>query len=319
MTMQATIRRLLISTGLAAGLTLTAACGGSSSPTASVTPTANIAALFPITVQTSSGSVVIPKRPTAIVSLSPTATEDLYAIGAGSQVKAVDKYSNYPAGTPMTKLSEINLNVESLAALKPDLVVVANGSDSLSSRMKALSIPLLILPAATNLDDAYAEINQLGQATGHATEALKVAVDIRAQIAQIVASVPKRSKPLTYFYELSPDFYSITSDTFMGQLLKLIGLDSIGDGAQGAAKSGGYPQLTAEYIIKANPDFVFLSDTICCQQDAEMVAKRPGWDTIGAVRAGHVVELSDDIASRWGPRVVTLLRTVADAVQADGS
>jgi iron complex transport system substrate-binding protein len=185
--------------------------------------------------------------------------------------------------------------------------------------MKALSIPLLILPAATNLDDAYAEIEQLGQATGHTTEALKLTVGIRVQIAQIVASVPKRSKPLTYFYELSPDFYSITSDTFMGQLLKMIGLDSIGDGAQGAAKSGGYPQLTAEYIIKANPDFVFLSDTICCQQDAEMVAKRPGWDTIGAVRAGHVVELSDDIASRWGPRVVTLLRTVAHAVQADGS
>lgn len=315
--MQATTRRLLISTGLAAGLAFTSACGGSSSPETSVT-TASTAASFPVTVQTASGPVEIAERPTAIVSLSATATEDLYAIGAGDQVKAVDKYSNYPAGTPMTKLSELDLNVESLAGLKPDLVIVANGSDTLTSRMKALSIPLMILPAATDLDDAYAEIDQLGKATGHAQEAAKVSASIRTGVDQIVASVPKRTEPLTYFYELSPDYYSITSETFMGQLLKLIGLNSIADDAKGAAQAGGYPQLSAEFIIKADPDFVFLSDTICCQQDQAKVDKRAGWDAITAVKSHQVIELSDDIASRWGPRVVTLLRTVANAVKAHG-
>ena len=316
--MQATSRRFLISAGLAAGLTLTTACGGGSSPQASVT-TAALPTGFPVTVQTANGSVVITTRPTAIVSLSPTATEDLYAIGAGNQVKAVDKYSNYPAGTPMTKLSELNLNVESLAALTPDLVIVANANGDLASPMKALSIPLLILPAAGTIEDVYSEMSQIGQATGHVDAAKIVATSIRTNLQQIQAQVPQRAKPLTYFYELSPDFYSITSDTFMGQLLKLIGLTSIADQAKGAAKSGGYPQLSAEFIIKANPDFGFLSDTICCDQDAAKVAMRPGWAGVTAVKDHQVVELSDDIASRWGPRFVSLLRTVANAVQTHGA
>lgn len=314
--MHATTRRFLTTAGVIASLALAAACGGGSSPSATVTTGASPAA-FPVTVQTTNGAVTIASKPTAIVSLSPTATEDLYAIGAGDQVKAVDKYSDYPAGTPTTNLSEIGLNVESLAALKPDLVIVADGSDDLSSRMKALSIPVLVMPAATKLDDVYTEMTEIGQATGHVAEAATEAASIRTQLQKIVASVTQSPTPLSYFYELSPDFYSITSATFVGQLLQLIGLQSIADSASGAAKSGGYPQLSSEFIVKANPDFIFLADTICCQQDSAKVAKRPGWNQITAVKNGHVVDLNDDIASRWGPRVVVLLKTVADAVSAD--
>jgi iron complex transport system substrate-binding protein len=313
--MHATTRRWLTTAGLVASLALAAACGGGSSPSAIVTTGASPAA-FPVTIQTTDGAVTIASKPTAIVSLSPTATEDLYAIGAGDQVKAVDKYSDFPAGTPKTNLSEIQLNVESLAALKPDLVIVADGSDDLSSRMKALSIPVLVMPAATKLDDVYTEMTELGQATGHVAEATTEDASIRTQLQKIVSTVTHSSKPVSYFYELSPDFYSITSDTFVGQLLKLIGLQSIADSASDAAKSGGYPQLSSEFIVKANPDFIFLADTICCQQDTAKVAKRPGWNQISAVKNGDVVELSDDIASRWGPRIVDLLKTVADAVSA---
>jgi iron complex transport system substrate-binding protein len=316
MTMQATLRRSFTTAGSAAALALAAACGGGSAPSASVTPASSTAA-FPVTVQSGTSSVVIEAKPTAIVSLSPTATEDLYAIGAGDQVKAVDKYSDYPAGTPKTNLSEQQLNIESLAALQPDLVIVADDSDDLSARMKALSIPVLVLPAATKIDDVYTEMTELGEATGHVQEATTEAASIRTQLAQITSSVAKRTAPVTYFYELSPDFYSITSDTFVGQLLELIGLQSIADTANGAAKSGGYPQLSSEFIFKANPDFIFLADTICCQQTAAKVAKRPGWTQITAVKDGRVVGLSDDIASRWGPRIVNLLKTVADAVNQD--
>jgi iron complex transport system substrate-binding protein len=315
MTMQATTHRLVTTAGLIASLALTAACGGGSSPSATVSA-ATTPSAFPVTVQTSNGAVTIASKPTAIVSLSPTATEDLYAIGAGNQVKAVDKYSDYPAGTPKTNLSETQLNVESLAALEPDLVIVADDSDDLSSRMKALSIPVLVMPAATKIDDVYTELTELGQATGHIAEATTEDAAIRTQLQKIVSSVTPSSKPVSYFYELSPDFYSITSATFVGQLLKLIGLQSIADSASGAAKSGGYPQLSSEFIVKADPDFIFLADTICCQQDSAKVAARPGWDQISAVKNGDVVGLNDDIASRWGPRIVDLLETVADAVSA---
>jgi iron complex transport system substrate-binding protein len=307
----------MIAAGVLAGATLLAACGGSSSPSAAVT-TGSSTSAFPVTINTSSGPVVISSRPTAIVSLSPSATEDLFAIGAGSQVKAVDKYSDYPPSAPKTGLSEINTNVESVAALKPDLVVLADAGDNLGSRLKALSIPVLVLPAATKITDVYTEMNELGQATGHVQQAETVAASVRTQLQQIVASLPKQTKPLTYYYELSPDYYSLTSETFVGQLLKLIGMRSIADTASDAAKSGGYPQLSSEFIVKANPDFIFLADTICCQQTAMKVTKRPGWTQMTAVRTHHVVPLSDDIASRWGPRIVVLLRTIADAVRSHG-
>lgn len=311
--MNATSRRIFVAGVLAAGMSLIAACGGSSASTG-LKPGNTAGDGFPVTLQTASGPLVLNAPPTAIVSLSPTATEMLYAIGAGDQVKAVDKYSDYPADTPKTNLSALQVNAESLVALKPDLVIIPNPDDKLTARLKAVSVPLLVLPAATKLDDVYSEMSELGTATGHRQQAKAEETKIRGQLQQVVAAAPQETKPLTYYYELSPDFYSVTSGTFVGQLLKLAGLRSIADAAKGAAKSGGYPQLSAEFIVKANPDFIFLADTICCQQSAAKVDKRPGWARMQAVRQHHVVELNDDIASRWGPRIVVLLRTVVDAL-----
>jgi len=266
-------------------------------------------------VHAANGSVTLPAQPTAIVSLSPSATEMLYAMDAGSQVKAVDKYSNYPPGTPRTGMSALQVNVESLIGVRPDLVILPNADNKLEAKLKAVSIPLLVLPAAAKIADVYSEIATLGQATGHVEQATSEADGIRTSLQRIAASVPKKSPAPTYFYELSPDYYSVTSDTFVGQVLGLLGLHSIADSAQGAAKSGGYPQLSSEFIVKANPDYIFLADTICCAQTVGKVAKRAGWSQMAAVTGHHVVPLSDDVASRWGPRIVVLLKTIADALQ----
>lgn len=312
---QLSMRRAVSAIVPAVCLALVSACGGSgSSPSVETTPGASSA--FPVTVHAANGSVTVSTRPTAIVSLSPTATEMLYAMDAGSQVKAVDKYSNYPPGTPRTGMSALQVNVESLIGLRPDLVIVPDPNDKLAAKLETASIPLLVMPAAAKVDDVYTEIAALGQATGHVDQATTEAAGIRTSLQRIAASVPKQSPAPRYFYELSPDFYSVTSDTFVGQVLGLVGLHSIADSAKGAAKSGGYPQLSSEFIVKANPDYVFLADTICCGQTAAKVAKRPGWSQLTAVHDHHVVPLSDDIASRWGPRIVVLLKTVADALQA---
>ena len=119
---------------------------------------------------------------------------------------------------------------------------------------------------------------------------------------------------MTYYYELDDTYYSVTSDTFIGAVLGELGMKNIADAAKGA--SSGYPQLSAEYIVQANPDLILLADTKCCGQDAEKVAKRPGWQDLTAVQDGGVVELDDDVASRWGPRIADLLQQVGDAVQA---
>jgi len=300
-------------------VTFAAACG-SSAPSAggggtgSGGPTARASAGFPVAVKAANGTVRLAQRPDAIVSLSPTATEMLYAIGAGSQVKAVDVNSDYPPQAPRTKLSGFTPNVEAIVGYRPDLVLVDGTTGGLVQKLNSLSVPVLELPAPATLSGVYAEFDQLGQATGHLAQAQREDASLRAQLTRIVASVPRHSPPLTYYYELDQTYYSLTSKTFVGQLLALLGLKSIADAAHGAAAAGGYPQLSSEFIVKANPDYVILADTLCCHQSAVTVAHRPGWAGMRAVRDGHVIALNDDIASRWGPRIVTLLRDVAAGI-----
>ena len=250
-----------------------------------------------------------PKR---IVSLSPTATEMLFAIGAGGQVVAVDSNSNYPAEAPKTELSAYQPNVEAIAGYKPDLVVYSDDPGELAAGLGKLSIPALQQPAAKVLDDTYAQLDQLGQATGHVAEAGRLTATMRTEIEKIAAA-GRPERPLTYYHELDKNLYSATSKTFIGQLYDQLGMKNIADAAD--KQASGYPQLSAEYVIKADPDLIFLADTKCCGQSAETVAARDGWDQLTAVKSGGVVELDDDVASRWGPRVVDFLKVVAAKVQ----
>jgi iron complex transport system substrate-binding protein len=262
-------------------------------------------------VTAANGPVHLSKRPTAIISLSPTATEMLYAIGAAHQVKAVDSLSDYPPQAPRTKLSGYTPNVEAIVSYKPDLVVVSFDAANLTKQLGAFGVPVLYLPAPSSLAGDYAEFTELGAATGHAQQASQEVATLRGQIDRIVAAAPHPAKPVSYYYELDQTYYSVTSATFVGRLLGLLGLKSIADAAKGAAASGGYPQLSAEYVVKANPAYVILADTLCCHQSAATVAKRPGWSGLVAVTGHHVIALNDDIASRWGPRIIDLLRAVA--------
>jgi iron complex transport system substrate-binding protein len=263
---------------------------------------------FPVTLDTPGGKVEIAQRPTRVVSLSPTATEMLFAIDAGGQVVAVDDQSTYPPDAPRTKLSGYQPNVEAIAGHRPDLVVFATDTGDLAASLRRLAIPALALPAATRVDDSYAQIQQLGKATGHTAEAERLVTAMRGEIQQIVATA-KLDRPLTYYHELDKSLFSVTSKTFIGQLYGQLGLENIADKAD--KEGSGYPQLSSEYVVKADPDLIFLADTKCCAQSAETVAARAGWEQVRAVKDGAVVALDDDVASRWGPRVVDFLRVVA--------
>ena len=254
-----------------------------------------------------------PEAPAQIVSLSPTATEMLFAIGAGEQVVAVDDQSDFPADAPTTDLSSFEPNVEAVATYEPDLVVLSNDPSDVEASLGALGIDTLLLPAAVTLDDTYAQLAELGEVTGHDGEAEELVAELQAEVDAIVAGVPQRPEPLTYYHELDDTLFSATSQTFIGELYALAGLENVADPADADAEFGGYPQLSAEFLVDADPDMVFLADTECCGQDAATFAARPGFADLTAVREGNVVELSDDVASRWGPRVVELLRTVAKA------
>jgi iron complex transport system substrate-binding protein len=247
-----------------------------------------------------------------IVSLSPTATESLFAIGAGKQVVAVDDQSDYPKAAPHTKLSGLKPNIEAIVGYKPDLVIAQYDPGDLKSSLAQFHVPLLLQPSAATLQDAYDQIQQLGAASGQPVRAKLVVAGMRKRIAKLVAGARGLGKGLSVYHELDPTLYSATSRTFVGQVYTLFGLRDIAD----AADSGGsgYPQLSPEYVVSQNPDLIVLADVVCCGQSPKTVASRPGWDRIAAVRSGLVVRIDDSIASRWGPRTVDFVKAVASAL-----
>jgi cobalamin transport system substrate-binding protein len=250
--------------------------------------------------------------PKKIVSLSASATEMLFAIGAGPQVVAVDEYSNYPPNVPKTNLSGFTPNAEAIAAKTPDLVVLSGDSKGIVAQLNNLKIKTQLAPAAKTIDDTYRQITELGEVTGHSKEAKDLNEKIKNDLAALVKDLPKRDKPLTYFYELDPALYTATSKTFIGSLFASVGLVNVADAAD--PSNTGYPKMSAEALIKANPDVVFLADTVM-GESADKVKARAGWAAVTAVTKGQIVALDSDIASRWGPRVVDLMRAIVNAIK----
>jgi iron complex transport system substrate-binding protein len=250
--------------------------------------------------------------PQRIVSLSPTATESLFAIGAGKQVVAVDDQSDFPKQAPRTTLSGFTPNVEAIVGYRPDLVVASYDPNGLVATLRGLGIRVVVQDAAKSLDEAYAQIRQLGSLTGHAKQALVLVTKMKKRIAELVAAGTRRARGLKVFHELGPDLYSVTSSTFIGRVYALFGLKNIADAAD--AGGGGYPKLSPEYVVSQSPDIVVLADIRCCGQTPRTVAARPGWSSVAAVRTGTILRVDDSVASRWGPRIVDFVRAVAAAL-----
>ena len=272
---------------------------------------AGTATKYPLVISSGGYTTTIAKKPTRIISLSPSATESLFEIGAGKQVLAVDSLSNFPKSAPITELSAFEPNVEAIAALKPDLVVLsvdAMKSMVVKEALEKLKIPVLMEKAPENIAQAYKGIEVLGAVTDHTSEAKKVTFKMAALIKSILNRA-KRTVKITFFHELDNTLYSVTSDTFIGKVYKDFGLINIADKAAGA-DSYGYPQLSAEYVVKTDPDIIFLADAEYGESPATVRA-RAGWSGITAVTKKNVFALPNDIPSRWGPRLVDFYRTGA--------
>ena len=299
-----------------------AGCGGNgddaAAPPVTTAAAEQPAVEFPVTIEAANGSVVLEERPGRIVSLSPTATESLFAIGAGEQVIAVDDQSNFPAEAPVTDLSGFQPNIEAIAGHEPDLVVAGFDPGGLVDGLEQVGVTVLLQPAAADLEEAFGQIEELGAATGQATEADELVDEMDAKIDELVAAAADDAEGLSVYHELGPDFFSATSQTFIGSIYELLGLENIADEA--GAEAPDYPQLSAEYILSSDPDLIVLADTKCCGQTAAKLADRPGWKQIGAVAEGRVVEADDDVASRWGPRTVDFVElVVAEIAEAGGT
>lgn len=291
-------RRVVIA-GLLAFSSL-AACGSDSSTTDSVLV---------------NSTQDVSEAPQRIISLSATHTEILFAIGAIEQVIAIDSTSNYPAESAgvLTELSGFEPNVEAITAYEPDLVVIGDDFVGLAEQLTAVGIKSWVSSAPTTLDEAFAQIKDLGTVAGHGDEAIALATSMKSDIDALVAQAPALDQPITFFHELDDTYYSVTSSTFIGSIYAALGLQNIADATEGDTD---YPQLSAEFIVSQNPDLIFLSDTKCCGVTAASVADRPGWEVLSAVQGRGIIELDDDVASRWGPRLVEFVQVILEGVNA---
>lgn len=305
---------------LTALLLTAAACGDDSTSTDSVASSDTTTADTTVadttgntTADTTADTMPSDELPSAIISLSPTHTEMLFAIGAADQIIAVDDQSNFPAAAldKPHDLSGYEPNVEAIASLNPDLVIIADDFSDLTGQLEALDIPVWSGPSPATFDDVYAQIEQLGAATGHIGEAAEVVGQMQTDIEAAIAAAPVQTEPASYYHELDNTLYSVTSNTFIGQVYGLFGLVNIADGVE---EGNDYPQLNAEFIIQANPDLIFLADSKCCGESPDTVAARDGWSATAAVTNGNVISIDDDIASRWGPRIVDFIESVSAAI-----
>jgi iron complex transport system substrate-binding protein len=259
---------------------------------------------YPVTVHSADGSVTVPARPTRILSLSPSATQMLYAIGAGHQVVGVDKYSTYPPGAPRTSLTGGETNAQAYLPFHPDLVVLAFSTGTVIAQLHALHIPTLLLPPATTFANVDAQIAELGAATGHIHHAALVVRSLGSDLQRAARGVQAAVAGKSYYVELDPTLYSATAHTFIGAVFSLFHMRDIADPG---AKAGPYPQLSPEYLLTSNPDYVVLADTMCCGQSPSTFAKRPGFAALSAVKDHHVLTVPDSLASQWGPHSLETL------------
>jgi iron complex transport system substrate-binding protein len=274
------------------------------------TPAQAAATKYPLTVKFGGYTTKIAKKPTKIISLSPSATEILYAIGAGSQILAVDNLSNYPANAPVSEISAFDPSVEAILAKKPDLVLISVDSTKapqIRNALVKLGIPVLMEKAPATLQDVYAENTLLARVTDRQSGAQKLNASMAKSIKETLAKAKKSSK-IRIYHEVDDTYFSVTSNTFIGTVYKDFGAVNIADAAS-VADNSGYPQLSAEYLLKSNPQVIFLSNAQY-GVTANSVSKRAGWSQISAIKNKKIVELPADIPSRWGPRLVDFYKLI---------
>ncbi|KAB8145657.1 ABC transporter substrate-binding protein [Chloroflexia bacterium SDU3-3] len=262
-------------------------------------------------------TVELPAAPQRIISLAPSNTEILFAVGAGPQVVGVTQFCNYPAEA--TKLPQVGgfsaktISVETIVSLKPDVVFAGDESQQqVIEALEQVKIPVVAVKAST-LDEVYQNIALVGQATGHSADAATVVADMQAKAAGVVAKLKDvDAKPKVFYQVYDEPLMTAGPRTFIGQLVELAGGQNIFADAQ-----DDYPQISAEEVVSRNPEVVLGPESSSSTLTVEQITQRPGWQNIAAVKDGRVVLVNDDIVSRPGPRLVDALEAIAKALHPD--
>jgi iron complex transport system substrate-binding protein len=251
-----------------------------------------------------------------IVSLAPSNTEILFALGAAAQVVGRDEFSNYPAevtSIPSIGGSMGNYNFENIAALKPDLVLVSslNTPEQVKS-LEELGITVYLLPNPVDLDELYKNLGTVGTLVGKTSQAEKLIEDLKSRVNAVEDKISAVDNRPVVFYELDASDasqpWTSGPGTFLSNLIGMAGGMNAGD-----ELSGDFAQISLETLLVKNPDLIILGDSNY-GVDIQQVASRPGWETLGAVKSSRVYPFNDDLVSRPGPRLVDGLEALAKLI-----
>jgi len=292
---------------IAALAAISVACAGGSKESL---PTAVPVPEFPLTVVQSDGQVLtIGQKPQRIVSLAAHATEIFCAVGAESQLVAVERFANCPLGSSAKpQLDGFRPNLEAIAGYRPDLVYASSNSGDLVASLRRLNIPVLYLELPATLDGVLDHIRTLGRAAGRQKEAIALTDSMKTRLDAVKSRVAGVSQGPRVYHELTTDYYSAAPASFVGDFYTYLKAQNIAAGATTA-----YPQLSAEVIVQRNPEVIVLADE-AAGVTAEQVKARPGWAAIDAVKSNRICVVDPDIVSRPGPRIVDALDALAKCV-----
>ena len=301
---------------IAPSATMAATVAPTNAPTtaATVVPTA----ATPASVTDSAGRVVaIPAHVNKIISLAPSTTEMIFALGKGNAVVAIDMYSDYPPEvSKIAKISnpDMTYNYEQIAALAPDMVFAAGITNpDVITAIEKLKIPVVVIGSVnTTVASIKSDITLVGTLLGATSEAATLTTQIQTDWDALAAKVATVTKKPRVFWELDATDpskpYTIGAGSFVNDLLVAAGAVNVFADVQNP-----YPQVSVEQVVAAAPDIIILADSLY-GVTPDMVAKRAGWETIPAVKNSGVFAIDDNLVSRPGPRIVAGLQAVITIV-----
>ncbi|KXH83939.1 ABC transporter substrate-binding protein [Sporosarcina sp. HYO08] len=270
---------------------------------------------FPITLTDAVGNeITFEKAPETIVSMMPSNTEILFGLGLNDEIVGVNDYDDYPAEVAdKEKIGGLEFNVEKIVSMTPDIVFahesgLGTGEAGLQ-QIRDAGIPVFVVKNAANFDETYTTIETIGKATGKSKEAGEIIEGMKAKVEEVLAKTASVEQKRSVFVETSPapEIYTPGKNTFMNQMLDMIGAENI------AADQEGWVMMEPEEIVKRNPDVIIVMyDYI--ETAVEDVYARDGFDTITAIQNKAVMQVKENITSRTGPRLAEGLEEIAKAV-----
>ncbi|WP_318616957.1 ABC transporter substrate-binding protein [Sporosarcina sp. YIM B06819] len=270
---------------------------------------------FPVTLTDAVGNeITLEKAPATIVSMTPSNTEILFALGLATEIIGVNDYDNYPAeALEKEKIGGMQFDVEKIVAMNPEIVFahesgLSTGAEGLQ-QLRDAGLPVFVVKNALDFEETYTSIKTIGQATGKSAEAEKIVADMKAKVVEVTTKVASVENKKTVFVETSPapEIYTPGNNTFMNQILEMVGAENI------AADQEGWFMMDPEEIVNRNPEVIIVMYSYI-DTAVEDVYKRNGFDSITAIKNEAVVQVDENKTSRTGPRLAEGLEEVAKAI-----